>query len=182
MLKNGWYDENLSTKFIKNLAEANPFGGSLNTSAKIVAASAITIKTSRNLNNVTVATNSAGRFDGVRQLSQTLQDAGVSRSSRVDIINSFREGSINARQATGNENLLRFFGGDANDLGRFNPQISQGSARNLLALPPNNTATGLTQFNLRPGATFFEGTVAPNFGKAGGGTQVFVPNLNDLIR
>ncbi|MGJ8633136.1 MAG: glycohydrolase toxin TNT-related protein [Luteolibacter sp.] len=98
-------------------------------------------------------------------------------------MNSFRDGSIVARQATGNENLLRFFGGDAQELGRFlTPNFPQGSARSLLALPPNNTATGLGQFNLRQGATFFEGTVAPNFGKSGGGAQIFVPNLNDLVK
>lgn len=136
------------------------------------------------IDTCSVATNTTtGQHDGVRQLSQTLRDAGVPRTDRVDLINSFREGSIVARQASGNENLLRFFGGDAQQLGRFlTPNFPQGSARSLLALPPNNAVTGLGQFNLRQGATFFEGTVAPNFGKPGGGTQIFVPNLNDLVK
>ena len=128
------------------------------------------------------ARTTPGQYDGVRALSQTLRDAGVPRADRLDVINSFRQGSISVRQATGNENVIRFFGGEANQLGRFvTPNFPQGDARRLLALPPNNSATGLIQFNLRPGATFFEGTVAPNFGRPGGGVQYFVPNLNNLV-
>ncbi len=123
-----------------------------------------------------------GQFDGVRQLSQTLRDAGVPRADRLDTINSFREGTIVVRQATGNENLIRFFGNGAAEQGRFlTRSFPQGNARSRLALPPENSASGLTQFNLRPGATFFEGTVAPNFGRPGGGTQIFVPDSNNLV-
>ena len=62
-------------------------------------------------------------------------------------------------------------------------------SKNNIALPGQgqaglqfgNPASGLTQFNLREGALFFEGTVAPNFGQPGGATQFFVPNLGDLL-
>jgi len=56
----------------------------------------------------------------------------------------------------------------------------QGNVRSVLALPPNSPATSLTTFQLSPGARVFQGTVAPNFGKPGGGVQIFVPNLGDL--
>lgn len=49
-------------------------------------------------------------------------------------------------------------------------------------LPPGNTATGLTQFDLKKGALFFEGVAGKNFGKLGGDTQIFIPDLDDLLQ
>jgi len=130
-----------------------------------------------------------GQYDGVRQLSQMLRDAGVPRQARLDAINSFQPGSIVSRTAAGGENVIRFhsggvaplFGNESQPLGRFvTPGFpASGDALSGLALP--NFPGGVTQFNLRQGATFFEGTVAPNFGKPGGGIQYFVPNLSDLV-
>lgn len=135
------------------------------------------------INKVAKGTNKLpSQYDGVGALSQLLRDAGVPRTDRLEVINSFNKGSITLRQATGNENTLRFFGGEANEVGRYvTPNFPQGDARRLLSLPPYNTGNRLIQFNLRPGTTFFKGTVAPNFGKPGGGVQYFVPNINDLV-
>ncbi|MGH8550763.1 MAG: RHS repeat-associated core domain-containing protein, partial [Methylococcales bacterium] len=121
-------------------------------------------------------------FSGVRELSETLRAAGVSRADRLQTIQSFREGTILAQMATGNENFIRFFGGEALERGRFlTPTFpSSGGARNALALPPGNSATNLRAFQLAPGTRFFQGTVAPNFGQTGGGVQVFVPTLEGL--
>ncbi len=55
-----------------------------------------------------------------------------------------------------------------------------GSAGDVLALPPENLGTELTQFMLCRGAVFFEGPVAPNFQRPGG-VQYSVPNLDDLL-
>jgi len=130
-----------------------------------------------------------GQYDGVRQLSQGMRDAGVPREARLEVINSFQPGTINARTAVGGENVIRFYSGgvlplvgnSSQPLGRFvTPTFPvSGDALSGLALP--NFPGGLMQFNLRPGATYFEGTVAPNFGKPGGGVQYFVPNLSDLV-
>ena len=91
-----------------------------------------------------------GRFEGVGELSRILREAGVPRSDRLQVINSFRNGQIMLRRATGSENVLRFFGGDARSRGRFVTEgFPQGDARTLLALPPENAATGLTQFKDR---------------------------------
>ncbi len=123
-----------------------------------------------------------GAFEGVSKLSRILREAGVPRSARLEVINSFKNGQIVLKRATGNENVLRFFGGDARKLGRFVTEgFPQGDARTLLALPSENAATGLTQFKLREGAVIFEGSVGPNFGLPGGGRQIFVPNLDDLV-
>jgi len=120
------------------------------------------------------------RYEGVRLLSTRLRQAGVPRKDRLDVIQSFVDTKITGRVAGGGENVLRFFGGTSRPLGRFvTPAFPQGSAWRLLALP--NRPTGLTQFFLRSGAEYFEGTVAANFGLPGGGVQYFVPDLADLL-
>jgi hypothetical protein len=123
------------------------------------------------------------RFEGVREVSRTLINASIAREDRIDIISSFVERKIIQRTATGNESVIRYFGGKARAKGRFvTPSFPvSGSARDVLALPPENLGTGLSQFRLRKGAIFFEGPVAPNFQRPGGGVQYFVPNLDDLV-
>jgi hypothetical protein len=109
--------------------------------------------------------------------------SGVSRADRLQVIQSVREGTIRAHTATGNESFIRFFGGGAAERGRFlTPNFpSGGGARGVLALPPNNAASGIHVFGVAPGTRFFQGTVAPNFGLPGGGVQVFIPNLGGLL-
>jgi RHS repeat-associated protein len=126
----------------------------------------------------------AERFEGVRELSRTLIRAGVSRKARLNIVNSFRQGTITKKIAIGGENPIRYFGGEAFAKGRYlTPSFPIfGSARDVLSLPAENLATKLAQFQLRRGATFFEGIVAPNFKRPGGGIQYFVPNLDDLLQ
>jgi RHS repeat-associated protein len=119
------------------------------------------------------------RFEGVRQLSQTLRQAGVPRPDRLLVIRSFVD--ITMRVAQGGENVLRFYGGASPALGRFvTPTFLQGNVRSLLALPPSNTMQGMTQFLLQPRTIFFEGIAAPDFGLPGGGLQYFVPSLQGL--
>jgi hypothetical protein len=121
-------------------------------------------------------------YSGVRELSQMLIGAGVSRGQRLEVINSFQEGSIRGMTAAGDESFIRYFGGAASEHGRFlTPSFPpSGSARDVLALPPSNLATGIRGFGIEPGTRFFEGTVAPRFGRPGGGSQVFVPDLGAL--
>lgn len=123
-------------------------------------------------------------FDGF-QLSAWLRQAGVSRPERLNVIRSFTGMKITPRVAPagpGLKNALRWYGGTARPLGRFvTPTFPQGDVRSLLSLPPGNSATSLTQFFLRPGSTYFEGTAAANFGLPGGGVQYFVPDLADLL-
>ena len=121
---------------------------------------------------------------GVSALSKTLLDAGVRTSTRADVINSFRASTIKATTAGPNQTGLRFFGGKSPEVGYFlSPTFpTSRSVRSVLALPAGNIATGIAQFQIRQGAQFFSGTVAPNFGKPGGGVQFYVPNLKDLVR
>jgi hypothetical protein len=47
-------------------------------------------------------------FAEVRALSETVRDAGVPREVRLEVINSFREGTIDVRTATGSESFIRY--------------------------------------------------------------------------
>jgi hypothetical protein len=76
---------------------------------------------------------------------------------------------------------LRYFGDRSDPLGRYVFPTFPAS-RSSIALPPGNSMTGIAQFQIRPGATFFTGRTAPNFRYPGGGVQHFVPNLDDLMR
>lgn len=110
-----------------------------------------------------------------------MQEAGVPRNVRKEVLESFERGTIRVNTAGGDTFGLRFFGGESDALGRYlSPNLP--ASRRSLALPPGNTMSGLAQFQIGPGATYFTGRVAPNFGRPGGGVQHFVPNLDDLLR
>lgn len=121
-------------------------------------------------------------FTGVRQASQHLRDQAVPRKIRKEVLGSFEPGTIKTQVAGADTHGLRFFskdGGGSAARGRYlTPTLP--ASRSELALPPENAMTGLAQFQIRPGATYFSGRVAPNFGHPGGGTRWFVPNLGDL--
>ncbi len=120
-------------------------------------------------------------FAGVRAASQHLQDTGVPRHIRKEILESFELGTIRVHHADASTYGLRYFGGDSEALGRYlSPTLP--ASRMSLALPPGNEMSQLAQFQIRPEATYFTGRVAPNFGYGGGGVQHFVPDLDDLVR
>ena len=58
---------------------------------------------------------------------------------------------------------------------------SMEEAEKALALPDSNQANKITIYEVAPGTTMIEGTVAANFdGKPGGGNQAYVPDTSDL--
>jgi RHS repeat-associated protein len=120
-------------------------------------------------------------YAGVREASQYLRGAGVPRSVRKNILESFERGTIRVEQAGAESFGLRYFGDRSDPLGRYVFPTFPAS-RSSIALPPGNSMTGIAQFQIRPGATFFTGRTAPNFRYPGGGVQHFVPNLDDLMR
>ena len=121
------------------------------------------------------------RYAGVREASQYLRDLSVSRSVRKEILASFERGTVQVRRAGDDTFALRYFGKDSDPLGRYLFPTFPAS-RSSIALPSGNAMSGIAQFQLRPGATYFVGRAGPNFGQPGGGIQYFVPNLDDLVR
>lgn len=94
-------------------------------------------------------------------------------------------GTVQIRVAGSEDYDLRFYsissrGSQA--AGRYlTPTFPGKNARGLLTLPPGNEMTGIAQFRLRPGVEYLYGRVAPNFGEPGGGIEIHVANLSDLI-
>lgn len=67
----------------------------------------------------TAAKGGAGAYDGVRAASNYLQAQGVPRAYRKQILESFEVGTISLRTADNATFGLRFYGGAANQSGRY---------------------------------------------------------------
>lgn len=134
------------------------------------------------LGKATLVADDAAKYAGVRELSATLKAAGVGRAERVTTIQSFEAGTIAARNAGADESLMRTWGGSSPEVGKWFSRTDHGSdARRSLALPPWNTAEHLTEFGVRPGTRYFEGTAARQFEQLGGGNQIYVPDAPSLL-
>ncbi|MGO0094310.1 hypothetical protein [Streptococcus suis] len=127
-------------------------------------------------------------YTGVREASQYLQEQGVPREYRKQILESFEIRTINVNQADSNTFGLRFYGGNANQEGRYLFEtFTDLTNRKNLALPPSwNTMEGIAQFKLKEGTTYISGRVAPQLSMGpeyvGGATQWYVNDLTKLER
>ncbi len=133
----------------------------------------------------TAARGSGSAYDGVRAASSYLQKAGVPRVYRKQILQSFNIETISLRTAGNSTFGLRFFGGSANASGRYLfPTFTNYTNRVGLALPYRwNSMTGISQFQIRPGATYIFGRAASQGGRfTGGSYQMYVNDLGNLIR
>lgn len=104
-------------------------------------------------------------------------------TDRWQIINSFKVGSIKFQTMSEGDKLYRW--STNGNIGRFlSPTMitDANMARSLLALPEVNTLLHLDEYTVFQKARVIFGEVAPNFGQAGGGLQVFIPNPNDIIK
>lgn len=78
---------------------------------------------------------------------------------------------------------LRFFGGGANEKGRyFFPTFTDYTNRKALALPYKwNSMTGISQFQVAPGTPYIFGRAASQSANyTGGSFQMYINNLNNL--
>ncbi len=115
-------------------------------------------------------------YAGTREASQLLQDAGVPRQFRVQVMQSFEEGTITVRKAGDSDYGIRYYD-DANASARGRYLTSEWPAtREQLAVKADwNQFTHLQQWQIRPGADIIEGRVAPQgLGYPGGGQQTYV--------
>src|SRR5690606_17986247 len=124
-------------------------------------------------------------YDGVRAASKFLQEQGVPRIYRKQILESFEIGTISLRTADNATFGLRFYGGAANQSGRYLfPTFTNYTNRAGLALPPSwNSMSGVSQFQIAPGSTYIFGRAASQGGiYRGGSYQMYINNLNNLIK
>lgn len=100
-----------------------------------------------------------------------------------DIANTFRGGQYTARTLRKPIVLYRVVGKRNNPTGSFWTAIEpKGPLQSVidLGLDQNwgNTATGLVRARIPAGTTIFEGSAASQRGLVGGGSQVYVPKVD----
>jgi RHS repeat-associated protein len=123
------------------------------------------------------------RFSGVREASKYLQDMGVPRARRVEILQSFEVDAMRVRTAGANEFGLRYFSNPNRAGGSYLFETFPASRSSLAIKPEWNSMSGFRQFQVRPGTTILEGPAsAQGPYLPGGQTQKFVLDWkNDLF-
>ena len=137
----------------------------------------------RFLVNVAAKDAGGGLYAGVRAASKYLQEQGVPRAYRQQILQSFEIETISLRTADNATYGLRFFGGAANETGRYLfPTFTNYTNRVGLALPPSwNSMAGISQFQISEGSSYIFGRAVSQGGiYTGGSYQMFVNSLKDL--
>jgi RHS repeat-associated protein len=137
------------------------------------------------LTSKVIAKGGGSAYDGVRSASKYLQKQGVPRAYRKQILESFDIGTISLRTADNATYGLRFYGGAANQSGRYLfPTFTNYTNRVGLALPQSwNSMSGISQFQIAPGSTYIFGRAASQGGiYSGGSYQMYINSLNDLIK
>jgi RHS repeat-associated protein len=143
------------------------------------------INTKFNYTSTLAAKGGGSAYDGVRAASKYLQGQGVPRVYRKQILESFEEGTISLRTADNATYGLRFYGGAANQSGRYLfPTFTNYTNRVGLALPQSwNSMSGISQFQIVPGSTYIFGRAASQGGIFNGGSyQIYINSLNNIIK
>jgi hypothetical protein len=97
------------------------------------------------------------------------------------ISSTFRGGSYSQTTLGSDTTLYRVYGGESGQLSPWwsrTPPSGPLQSQTDLALPPGNTAQNLVQIRVPAGTTLYERAAEANFGRLGGGNQVFIPNVN----
>lgn len=122
-------------------------------------------------------------YAGVKQASEFLKRMGVSRNDRVQILQSFEEGTISVRQAGSSEFGLRYHSDPSRAGGGYLFETFPASRESLAIKPEWNDMTGFRQYQVRPGATIIEGRASPQGPYlTGGQVQKYIYDwINNLL-
>jgi len=99
------------------------------------------------------------------------------------VANTFRGGSYTATTLNEATTLYRVYGGTAGKLGSYWTRTAPSGPLQAtidLALNPQwgNTSAQVARIQVPAGTTIFEGAATAQGGLVGGGSQVFIPNVN----
>ncbi|MEU5308760.1 DUF6531 domain-containing protein [Streptomyces sp. NPDC021562] len=115
-------------------------------------------------------------YAGTREAAQLLRDAGIPRNFRIQVMESFEEGTITVRRAGDSDYGMRFYDGkNAWARGRYLTTQWPATREEVAVKASWNQFTFLKQWKIRPGAPIIEGRVAEQgIGYPGGGKQTYV--------
>ncbi|SEJ97938.1 Protein of unknown function, partial [Propionispira arboris] len=118
-------------------------------------------------------------YSELKQTAEFLKNNGLDISQRREVIKAFNPGAEIVKL---DQDLVvyRYYGGAGNPRGRWVTTESLTDPVNQLALPQGSTAENVTTWVIPKGTEVLKGTVAPNFGKSGGASQIYVPDKNVL--
>lgn len=119
-------------------------------------------------------------FQELRHLVKHLRDSDVPRQHRRQVIEAFGPGA-RVEQLRSDLYVYRYYGGTASPRGRWLTEQVLTDPVQELALPPNSTAEYVKRWIVPRGTVVVRGTVAPNFGRPGGASQVYVVNSQVLV-
>ena len=97
------------------------------------------------------------------------------------ISSTFRGGSYSQTTLGSDTTLYRVYGGEAAPLRSWwsrTPPAGPLQSQMDLALPPENTAQNVVMIRVPTGTVIYEGAAEGNFGRLGGGSQVYIPRVN----
>lgn len=122
-------------------------------------------------------------YAGVREASQLMRDLKVPRDVRKTVLQSFDVRTLRVRAAADAEFGIRYFDNvDAFPRGRYLFESFPASRDSLALQIKWNQMTGFKQWQIRPGATVFEGAASRQGVWQGGQTQKYIFDpLKDLL-
>ncbi len=121
---------------------------------------------------------------GTRDAAKLLQDAGVPREFRKQVMDSFEPGTMRVRTVGDSDYGMRFYDNEnAWARGRYLTTHWPATREEIAVKAQWNQFTYVKQWKIRPGARIIEGRVAPQgIGYPGGGMQTYVLDPNgDLL-
>ncbi|MPM65192.1 hypothetical protein SDC9_112084 [bioreactor metagenome] len=127
-------------------------------------------------------------YAGVKEASEFLKSQNVPREYRKQILESFDVRTIKMETAGDSTFGIRFYGGEAQEKGRYLFEtFSPTTNRNNLALPNQwNTMSGSQQFKVESGTQMITGNAAPQlqYGSqyVGGAKQWYINSLEVLSK
>lgn len=116
------------------------------------------------------------RCGEVREAFRFLRNSGVDEQRWQEIADAFGPGMYTERLAQDLKVYRYYDGSVSNPRGRWLTEHLWDDPVNDLALPGGNNAANVEVWIIPKGTEVLRGPVAPNFGRPGGGTQLYLPD------
>ena len=120
-------------------------------------------------------------FIEIRRIGEFLKEAGIKKITRREIVEAFNQGT-QIEQLADDMLAYRYYGNSAKARGSWLTENPLADPVSELALPEGNAADNVAKWVIPKGTKVIRGTVAPNFERPGGASQVYVPDPTVLLQ